>query len=141
MDRLAFVLLSLVCLTFPASADRGVRSIARVMSAAEVKNELFGVHLAGEAGITASQWNECIEPDGRTVYQLDGVEMIGRMSVTSEGLACFAYEHLDFQNPSCFRVSRSSDGYSFWGGAEGVFNTTSVRRGVEACPQSISKTS
>ena len=107
---------------------------APVLTADEARSELYGVNMNGVSGNTNSEWSECITPDGDTVYQLDGYEMYGRMSILSDGRACFAYEHQDYQQPVCFKVSRTNVGYTFWGGPEGVFKARSVERNVEQCP-------
>ena len=105
-----------------------------VLNADELRAELFGLAMEGVSGTTKNRWRECIAPDGETVYHLEGVEMHGRLNVTSAGLACFSYAHQDYDSPVCFKVSRSGDGYTFWGGSEGVYKTQNVVRGVEACP-------
>lgn len=109
-------------------------SVSSVMTAEELKTELFGVAMQGVAGPLESRWSECIDPEGDTVYRFDGMEMNGRLAITSNGLACFSYAHMDYQSPVCFKVSRTAQGYTFWGGAEGVFRALDIERGVESCP-------
>ena len=110
------------------------QSVAAVMSSEEIRNELYGVTMQGVAATTNSRWSECINPEGETIYRLDGMQMHGRLTVTTQVLACFAYEHMDYQSPVCFKVSRTAAGYTFWGGPEGVYKALEVEHDVQSCP-------
>jgi|GEM_PF-1562757 len=105
-----------------------------ILSADEARAELFGVWMEGETAQTKEQWSECIQPNGLTVYSFSGLEMVGKLEVREDGKACFLYETDAYSHTSCFRVSRNGDGYTFWGGVEGVFTTTSIQRNVSTCP-------
>jgi hypothetical protein len=115
------------------SEDRYNR-ISQIMSRAEVEAELFGTWMEGETTPKSQIWSECIEPDGLSRYQINGIERVGRLNVDDEGQACFSYEVDDFTRESCFKVSRSQNGYTFWGGSEGIFVTNTVRRNIKHCP-------
>ena len=118
-----------------AWADKAAsQSSQSIVSAAEAQQELFGVRLSGEMVANGAQWSECIEPDGRTVYRIEDVEMVGKLSITETGQACFSYAQSQYSRKSCFRVSRGDVGYTFWGGIEGVFHATSIERDVRECP-------
>ena len=39
---------------------------------------------------------------GDTVYQFDGQELTGRMSISGDGQVCFAYAHLNFESAQLF---------------------------------------
>ena len=99
-----------------------------VLSAREARAELFGVRLSGvNEGISAS-WTECIEPTGRTVYDYLGTRREGRLTITEDGRACFAYADTNFSSPTCFVVAREGANYRF-----GSFVTERVERGIERC--------
>ena len=117
---------------FSAHADGAVKQ-GPALTAEEVRRELGGVYLEGENSVTYYKWAECIQKDGATVYKIEGVELRGRLTVGDDGRACFAYENDDFQDKSCFRVTRSDAGYIFWGGGGEVFFANSVKRNVRSC--------
>ncbi|MEO0983749.1 MAG: hypothetical protein AAFX03_13975 [Pseudomonadota bacterium] len=98
-----------------------------VLTAEEARAELFGVHLSGVVASTAVKWSECIDPDGRTVFTLDGEDRSGVLAIRDNGEACFDYG----DGANCFRVTRAPRGYIFWGAPR--YETTEVRRDVEAC--------
>ncbi len=124
-----------------ASAQDKENMISTIMTAQEAKSELFGVWLEGETAQTHEQWSECIEPDGKTRYIFGGVELEGQLSIQDDGQACFSYRTDGYDRQSCFRISRAGEGYTFWGGVEGVFTTTSVLRNIKSCPSSNIPTS
>ena len=113
------------------------------LSAEEMRQELFGVHMFGVETSTQMRWDECIEPNGRTVYRFafPGEEVPysqnGQLRVTDDGLACFSYPS-EGEEPdwSCFRALRRGEGYAFFDakGGPGVFLTTRIDRGKETCP-------
>ena len=126
--------IALVSGTGAALADKAARQMSQsIVTADEARAELFGVRLSGTMAANGSQWSECIEPDGRTVYRIDGVEMVGKLDISNSGQACFSYAQSGFTRKSCFRISRSNEGYTFWGGIEGVFHATSIQRDVREC--------
>ncbi|HPE47393.1 MAG TPA: hypothetical protein PLR76_03320 [Hyphomonas sp.] len=116
-------------LVLSAHADQDSR--LEWMSAADLRTEFYGVKLSGFLDEAQINWSECIDPDGRTLYQFMGVTDEGRLSITEEGEACFRYD----TGPSCFRVARLGDkGYWLDGGQHGgSFVVTSVRKNVTAC--------
>lgn len=128
-------------LSSAAIAESDRHGVTAIMSAEDLKDELFGVRLEGDSSVSGAKWSECIQPDGQTVYRIEGAEMIGRLEISDKATACFSYAHDDYAQKNCFRVSRKGDGYTFWGGMEGVFNTTSVQRGITSCPRSSPKIS
>lgn len=111
-----------------------LQNISSIMTREEAEAELFGVWMEGQTAQTKDHWSECIEPDGKTIYRFANKELVGKLFIQDDGKACFAYKADDYSKKSCFRISRTADGYTFWGGAEGVFTTTSVQTGVKTCP-------
>ena len=104
------------------------------MSAAEVKAALFGIHLYGTTADFGMTWDECIEPGGNTLYTTPGGTMQGRLTISSRGLACFAYEDDGFKTPECFVVRRNKDSLVLTGEFGGeAFVTTKVVRGIRTC--------
>lgn len=89
-----------------AAAAQGMR-----LSAEGARTELFGVELAGVNDRAGDAWSECIEPGGRTVYRRFGETVQGRLAITNEGLACFAYEDTNYERRSCFVVERRGQNY------------------------------
>lgn len=130
-------IIALAFLAVPAGSATA-QSIQGVLTANELKKEMYGVKMEGVAGISDLPWTECIEPDGDTVYSYQGVQLVGHFSVGDDGLACFNYGEQGATSRNCFSVYREgSDGYVFSGGARngGQFKTTSVTRNVKACPK------
>lgn len=114
----------------------------QVLGADALKSELFGVHLFGVETESGIKWDECIDPQGRTVYRVRppfGVEPYsenGQLIVTDNGQACFEYPPGNDPEPACFRAMRRGDGYIFFGanGEPGTFMTTRIERGKTSCP-------
>ena len=96
-------------------------------TAQEMKQELFGVHLFGTVGI-GELWNECIEPDGDTLYTISGRQERGKAWVPDDGVICFNYGGPDH----CFNAYRSSDGFVFRGSGS-TWQTTKIRENVDVC--------
>jgi hypothetical protein len=116
--------------TLGASAT--AKSLA--LGAAEVRSELFGVELAGIIEGSDSGWRECIEPDGDTVYEIDGSVDRGRLTVSDDGQACFSYVSSNFTRVSCWNVERAGeDNYRFTFPGSSVFVTQVVERDVRRC--------
>lgn len=118
----------------PALAE----SLQSVLTSDDIKEEIFGVHLEGVAGISDLPWTECIEPDGDTIYSYQGKTLTGKMRINEEyDLVCFDYEGRGQSPLNCFSVMRDGKGgYIFSGGAGngGQFKTTAVHRNINSCP-------
>jgi hypothetical protein len=99
-----------------------------ILSAAEARAELFGVRLSGVHEGMGAPWEECIEPSGRTVYRFAGATLEGRLSIETDGAACFAYADDGFTHRSCYAVRREGSNYRF-----DRFVTRQVERGVRRC--------
>lgn len=105
------------------------------LTVAEAKAALFGIHLYGTTTDFGMKWDECIEPDGDTLYTTPEGQMHGRLTISPRGYACFAYEDTGFRAPQCFVVWRNKDGLALtseFGGGE-VFVTTKVVHGIRTC--------
>ncbi len=117
------------------------------ITAGEMQDELFGVHLYGVQTPEGWRWDECIDPAGLTVFRVyppDGENAVpyseeGRLETVGDrvGLACFSYPPDDDPQPACFSAVRRGDGYMFrpHGVEGGLFITTKVKRGVKSCPK------
>ncbi|MEM8854918.1 MAG: hypothetical protein AAGD34_14540 [Pseudomonadota bacterium] len=92
------IAIALICLATSQAAA------AERLSGDEVRSYIFGAHLFGTVEGTDQPWNECIEPDGSTVYQIAGERVGGQATVDGIGRACFIYPHSGSQ--SCFFVER-----------------------------------
>lgn len=111
-------------------------SLARpspAMKAQELKSALFGIRMEGIADGTTFRWRECIDPKGQTLYETIEGEMRGQLTITSKGVACFAYEDDDYRSPSCFVMRRTASGFHFEGDYGANFTTTKVEGGVRTC--------
>ncbi len=131
---IAFTGLLTGCFVLNAAAQSERETSSNILSMAEANAELFGIWMEGETAQTKESWRECIQPDGVTFYQFGGVELVGKLTIQNDGKACFSYETSNYENESCFRVSRSGKGYTFWGGVEGIFTTKSIQHNVDFCP-------
>ena len=119
-------LLTVLCLV-PGIAVAQQSVIASQPSAEEMKQELFGVHLFGVVGF-GELWNECIEPDGDTLYTIGDRQERGKAWVPEDGVICFNYGGPDH----CFSAYRDGEGFLFRGSGT-TWQTTKIREDVEVC--------
>lgn len=117
----------------PAAIAQRAKGQGQALSAAQVKAGLFGVDMTGYSPTYGITWRECIDPQGRTLYHTPAGVQRGRLKVTDDGKACFAYEDTDYQLESCFRVERNGAGFIFNGDGNGIFVTTKLVPRVKAC--------
>ncbi|WP_300056075.1 hypothetical protein [uncultured Roseobacter sp.] len=113
----------------------------QMLTSDDLEAELPGTHLFGHLMGSNISFDECIEPDGETVYRFApesaeiGYSNPGQMVITPLAQACFSYPPDNDPNPSCFRVFRYGDGYVFDAvGATSRFVVTKVLRGIDICP-------
>lgn len=105
-----------------------------LLSAAEARRALFGVEIAGVYEGDGERFRECIDPQGRTAYHIYGGVDQGRLTISADGKACFAYASSGFRNQSCFTVVREGQGFRFSSGPENPdFVVQTVRRGIQGC--------
>lgn len=108
------------------------------MTVKELRSEIFGVHLFGYEQNLEYDFDECIDPQGMTVYRTDGgaYSSVGGLVITDDALACFSYPPGADPSPSCFEVFRRDEGYAF-SSVDGfaTFVVTEVRRGIAECPK------
>lgn len=101
------------------------------LTAEVMKAELFGVRMSGIVVQTGQGWSECVEPGGRTLYEIGDYISEGVMEVTGDGQACFTYPN---SGTSCFRGQRAPKGYMFYAvGGGGTFHARQIERGVKKC--------
>lgn len=101
------------------------------LTAEVMRKELFGIRMSGIVLGTSIRWRECVEPGGRTLYELDGQALEGKLVITDEAQACFTYPET---GTSCFRGQRSPKGFTFHAvGGGNAFSVTKVERGVKKC--------
>lgn len=113
----------------------------QMLTTDELNEELLGAHLFGYLMGSDLAFDECIEPEGETVYRVApgseniGYSEIGKIVVTPLAQACFSYPPENDSEPSCFRVFRYKDGYVFNSVTGKIrFIVTEVVRGIERCP-------
>lgn len=93
--------------------------------------ELFGIQMSGIVVQTGQPWTECIEPGGRTLYEIGEVRVEGVLEILPNAIACFTYEET---GTSCFRGQRAPRGYLFRSVDDGtLFHANKVQRGVKRC--------
>jgi hypothetical protein len=126
----AMMMAGVVLMCFGATAT--AKSL--VLTAAEARSELFGVELSGIVEGEATSWRECIEPDGDTLYEIDGTLDRGRLTISDNGDACFSYASSNFTRVTCWSIERvGRNDYRFSYPGSSVFVTRVVERGVRQC--------
>lgn len=132
MRYVSLIALALVASGF-ADAQTSPARPAPAMKAKELKTALFGIRMEGVADGTDFRWRECIDPKGETLYETGEGDMHGRLTITSAGQACFAYEDDGYASQSCFVMRRTPKGFHFEGEYGANFTTTTVEGGVRTC--------
>lgn len=101
------------------------------LTAEVMREELFGIRMSGTVVGYGQAWQECIEPGGRTLYEIGDYISEGVMEITADAQACFTYPGT---GTSCFRGQRSPRGYLFRSVDDGtLFHATKIERGVTRC--------
>lgn len=101
------------------------------LSSEVMQAELFGIQMSGIVVQTGQSWTECIEPGGRTLYEIGDVRIEGLLEILPNAIACFTYEET---GTSCFRGQRAPRGYLFRSVDDGtLFHANKIQRGVKRC--------
>jgi hypothetical protein len=129
---LAMVLAMLLAMA-PAAFAQIRKDAVRYLTPAEAKVAMFGIDMRGYTPSFGFNWRECISPKGETLYQVGEDVQRGRLRISQEGFACFAYSETNYTSESCFAIRKQGDGFVFEGDGGTVFITTRVDRGVRAC--------
>lgn len=117
-----------------ALAGGAARAQGALLDAAEARRALFGVEISGVYEGDGERFRECIDPQGRTAYHIYGTVDQGRLTIASDGRACFSYASSGYSRQSCFTVHREGSGFRFRSGPDSPdFVADRVRRGVSAC--------
>jgi hypothetical protein len=130
--RCAVTVLAAASLAAPAFAQLA-RGAEKVLNESEVRQALLGIDMEGYSPSYGFSWRECIDPKGDTLYETPTGQLKGKLTIESDGYACFSYEDDNFAEPACFRVKRGSKGMTFNGLFADVFVTTRVITGVKSC--------
>lgn len=129
MKHFAFCLFLALAAVPGASAD--TTSPNALLTQKAMQAELFGIRMSGIELSTGARWSECVEPGGRTLYEIAGTKREGVLAITDTPEACFTYP---VSGTSCFRVQRAPKGYMFrsseYGGA---YHASKIERGVKTC--------
>lgn len=116
------------------SAGATATAKSLTLTATEARSELFGVELSGIIEGEDSRWRECIEPDGDTLYEIDGTVDRGRLTISDDGQACFSYASSNYTRVTCWSVERvGRNNYRFTFPGSSVFETRVVERNVRRC--------
>ncbi|MFN4024945.1 MAG: hypothetical protein ACK4MQ_08930 [Hyphomonas sp.] len=100
------------------------------LTADEIRAEFLGTRMSGVQLGTRQPFIECIEPDGRSIFQTGDYVSEGVMEVTPDAQACFTYASGTY----CYRVQRAPTGYMIHSvGASATFHARNVERGVKRC--------
>lgn len=132
--RTLAIALAAAALALPAAAQLDKSKSAAVrLKADEVKKALFGTDMRGFSPADGLSWRECVDPKGETLYETDEFVLKGRVNVTPEGYACYAYEDTGYKESYCFRMLKTKDGFRFEGEFGSTFITQRVVTGVTNC--------
>lgn len=126
------IILLLVMVVLMPGLAGGARAQGNEPMTAEVmRAELFGIRMSGVVVGYGIAWSECIEPGGRTLYEIEDQVSEGVLEITEDAQACFTYPA---SGTSCFRGQRSPRGYMFRSVDDGtLFHATKIERGVRRC--------
>jgi hypothetical protein len=129
------VIAGIACLALAAPAAAQIaKSAGQKMKPDEVKAALLGTDMQGYSPSDGAAWRECIQPDGETLYETETMALKGKVLVTPEGYACYAYEDTKFEEQFCFSMIRNGkQGFRFEGEFGSLFVTTRVITGVKSC--------
>jgi hypothetical protein len=126
------LLLFFKLVVFACAAGAESKAPNEVLSAKEIQAEFPGTRMTGSS-LTGDPFTECIEPDGRSIFNFEGRVSEGRMTVKESGQACFTYE----SGTWCYRIQRAPSGYLIRGiNSNGMFRVRSVERDIESCTDS-----
>jgi hypothetical protein len=112
-------------------------ALAAPLSAKDAKKQFFGYDMMGRIEGTNTQWRECVNPSGGTVYWIEGEKREGTLRIRDDGALCFSYPNPQLSDEDCFTAERRGASnwrfvYEFAGGD--TFVTTKTRR-VKECPK------
>lgn len=100
------------------------------LTADEIRAEFLGTRMSGVQLGTRQPFIECIEPNGRSIFQTGDYVSEGVMDVTPDAQACFTYASGTY----CYRIQRAPTGYMIHSvGASATFHARKVERGVTRC--------
>lgn len=118
------ILLAAAAPAFPEAAPNAP------LTADEIRAEFLGTRMSGVQLGTGMSFIECIEPNGRSVFQAGDYISEGVMEVTPDAQACFTYASGTY----CYRVQRAPTGYMIHSaGTSATFHARKVERGVKRC--------
>lgn len=109
-----------------------VAEVPQRVSAAEARGLFLGVDLGGTLLDTGETWRECVEHDGRTVYDIRGARSYGRLQIAQSGQLCFTYED-DTARRHCFFAERVGQTLQLSAGTEGPRYRVERRQPVQSC--------
>lgn len=114
------------------------QAAGQAMSSAQLKSGLFGIEMSGYSPTFNFQWRECIQPDGKTLYETPDGVVNGRLTISPNGEACFSYEDDGYATTACYVTKQAGKGFRFEGEFDVVFVATKVVTGVKSCkPQDL----
>ena len=127
MKRLALMGCALLAMAGASGAESAPNGL---LSADEIRAEFLGTRMSGVQLGTGARFVECIEPGGRSIFQLGDTYSEGTMAVTPEGEACFTYSSGTY----CYRIQRVPKGYMIRSvDSSGVFHVRAIERNVSRC--------
>ena len=127
MRRLALMSCALLAMAGASTADSAPNGL---LSADEIRAEFLGTRMSGVQLSTSEKFVECIEPGGRSIFQLGDIYSEGSMAVTPKGEACFTYSSGTY----CYRIQRVPKGYMIRSvDSSGVFHVRAIERNVTQC--------
>jgi hypothetical protein len=108
------------------------------MSGAQLKTALFGIEMSGYSPSYEFSWRECIQPDGKTLYETPDGVVNGKLTISAKGEACFSYEDDGYRTQACYLTRKTDKGFRFEGDFDSLFIATKVVTGITSCkPQDL----
>lgn len=108
------------------------------MSGAQLKSALFGIEMSGYSPTSNFSWRECIQPDGKTLYETPDGVVNGKLTISAKGEACFSYEDDGYRTQACYLTRKTDKGFRFEGDFDSLFIATKVVTGIRSCkPQDL----
>jgi len=127
LKRLALMGCALLAMAGASGAEGAPNGL---LSADEIRAEFLGTRMSGVQLGTGAKFVECIEPGGRSIFQLGDSYSEATMAVRPEGQACFTYS----SGVHCYRMQRVPKGYMVRGvGSRDAFHVRAVERDVSRC--------
>ncbi len=111
-------------------------ALAAPLSARDAKKQFFGYDMMGHIEGSNTQWRECVNPSGKTVYWIEGEKREGTLRIRDDGALCFSYPNPQVADEDCFFAERrGASNWRFTYEFQGDTFVTDKTRKVKECPK------